>query len=497
MSAIDNRSGSRTSARSHVPYYRQNVTLGHPVHPRPGTPGVSTPGALGIHSADPVARQRSAQRIAGALGIPAMVQGHGAVYTCPGMRPLRIAAVFALLLNSITAHASAGDVALWWSGLLGGADPNAGSNLFPALLSPLGGRVEGMGTAASAVAVDAGFLEANPAVTAVLKSTELAFSHHDWIADSSIEGVVYAVRFGDLGIGASAKLLHVPFTAYNAWGARQGSGTISEGVATLNVAYNFARSYEFAGIAAGASLKGVLRSVPAAIAPGQSLFGVLADVGLQTCFSFLRLPSLSPSRNFSLGVVLRNVGLAASLGGTELQSDERLPLTVSGGIAWSPLGPLTVATDLNVPVGLNAPLPEIAVGTNVSVTDFLSVQGGVLLRAGNPRISLGTNLDLPIVSLTVNYNLDLSARLAAPGDLFSAQARFNLGDRGRGALAAQVEQLYNSGLAQYVAGNYSQAIEQWKRVLELDADYTPARNYLRIVQESLDSAETLAPKVTE
>jgi tetratricopeptide (TPR) repeat protein len=150
-----------------------------------------------------------------------------------------------------------------------------------------------------------------------------------------------------------------------------------------------------------------------------------------------------------------------------------------------------------VPVGLNAPLPEIAVGTNVSVTDFLSVQGGVLLRAGNPRISLGTNLDLPIVSLTVNYNLDLSARLAAPGDLFSAQARFNLGDRGRGALAAQVEQLYNSGLAQYVAGNYSQAIEQWKRVLELDADYTPARNYLRIVQESLDSAETLAPKVTE
>ncbi len=420
-----------------------------------------------------------------------------AVYTNGWMRAPRLAMALLLVLNSITVFAAGGDVVAWWSSLLGGPDPNAGSTLFTSLLSPLGGRLEGMGTAASAVSVDAGFIEANPAVTSVLKDTELSFSHHGWIDDSSIEGVVYAVRFGDLGFGASGKFLYLPFTAYNAWGDRVGRGTISEGVATLNVSYNFFSSYEFPGLAAGASLKGAMRSVPASLATGQSLFGMMADIGMQTSFGLLRIPGVSPMHNFSVGLVLRNLGLASPLGGTALNGDEeRLPLTFSAGIAFSPLGAWTLSADVNVPVGTNAPMPEIAAGTNVAVTDFLSMQAGVLLRSGNPKITLGTNLDLPLVSLAVNYNLDLSARLTAPGDLFSAQARFNLGDRGRGALAARVEQLYASGLSEYIAGNYSKAIDLWKQVLQLDTDYTPARQYLVILQEALDNAQA-TPRQTE
>lgn len=406
------------------------------------------------------------------------------------MRAFKIAAVAFLLLvlgNSTTAFASGGDVAAWWSSLLGGPDPNAGSILFPSLLAPLGGRFEGMGTAASALAVDAGFLEANPAVSSVLGTTELSFSHHGWIADSSIEGVSYAIRFNDLGLGFSGKFLYLPFTAYNAWGDRQGRGTISESVATLNVSYNFLSSYQFSGVAAGASLKTALRSVPASIAPGQSVLGLMADVGVRTSFNFLKFYS-SRSRNLSLGMVLRNVGIATSLGSaTALGTDERLPLTLSAGLAWAPVQPLTLATDLNVPIGVGAPSPDVAVGTNVDVTEFLSVQTGVHLSPGNPRVSLGTSIDLPLVSVTVNYNLDLSARLANPADLFSAQARFNLGDRGRGALAAEVEQLYHAGLGEYTKGNYQAAIDLWKRALELDADYGPAREWLQTATQALEN----------
>jgi hypothetical protein len=75
-------------------------------------------------------------------------------------------------------------------------------------------------------------MEANPAATALLANTELAFSHHGWIADSSLEGVVYTVRFDDLGFGFGGRFLYVPFTGYDEWGERDSRGTISETVAT-------------------------------------------------------------------------------------------------------------------------------------------------------------------------------------------------------------------------------------------------------------------------
>ena len=80
-------------------------------------------------------------------------------------------------------------------------DPNTGLTIFPTLLIPMGGKYEGMGTAYTAVAVDSGFLEANPSGSATLEQTELSLLHHSWIADSILEGVFYTMRDNDLGIG--------------------------------------------------------------------------------------------------------------------------------------------------------------------------------------------------------------------------------------------------------------------------------------------------------
>ena len=395
------------------------------------------------------------------------------------------AAIMLLCFNSITAAAAGGTIYAWWSSLWGPPDPDAGTTIFPSLEVPLGGRLEGMGTASTALAADAGYLEANPAVTSLLDSTELAFSHHAWIADTSLEGVIYTVRFDDLGIGFGGRFLYVPFTGYDEWGERASRGTISETVVTANVAYNLGRNYSFPGIAMGLSLKGAYRHVPSDIAAGQSILGVMIDGGLQTSWSMLKAQRWSLP-NWSFGVAVKNLGLST-------MSDESLPLTASAGLAYSPIRALTMATDFNLPLSLEAaPAWEYfdwAVGVNVAVAEFLSVQGGFHLKPGNPRMSLGADVDFGTVSVNANYNLDMSALARNPVDKFSVQARLDLGDRGRAENRRLADEKYAEGLRQFSLGNLQKAIELWTEVLKLDPTYTPARKYRAIAETTWKAQE--------
>jgi hypothetical protein len=404
-----------------------------------------------------------------------------------GMKAPEFAAIMLLTLNCITAEAAPGDLYAWWSSVWGPPDTSAGTTIFPSLEVPLGGRVEGMGTAATAVARDAGFLEANPAATALLKNTELAFSHHGWIADTSLEGVVYTVRFDDLGFGFGGRFLYVPFTSYDEWGERMSRGTIFETVATANVAYNFLHSYAFPGLAVGASIKAAYRYVPGDIASGQSILGVMADVGMQTSFTLAKLQHWTLP-NVSVGVVLKNLGISTML-------DESLPLTASAGLAYAPLRAWLLAADFNLPLSLDAdPAREwdLAFGTNVAVAEFLSLQAGMHLKPGNPRMSIGADIDLGTVSVTANYNLDMSALARNPVDKFSVQARLDLGDRGRTDLRRQADDLYMEGLREFSIGNLQNAIELWTRVLAIDDAYTPARQYLAIAEATLETQRKAA-----
>jgi hypothetical protein len=397
------------------------------------------------------------------------------------MKGVRFAALILLCLNSITASAAPGDLYAWWASVWGPPDPSAGTTIFPSLEVPLGGRLEGMGSASTASASDAGFIEANPAATALLKSTELAFSHHGWIADSNLEGIVYTIRFDDLGFGFGGRFLYVPFTGYDEWGERSSRGTISETVATANIAYNFLRSYSFPGLAAGASIKAAYRHVPSDIAAGQSILGLMTDIGIQTSFSVAKFQHWTLP-NLSLGLVLKNLGISTMV-------DESLPLTASAGIAYAPVRAVTIAADLNVPISLDADPArqfDLAVGANVAVAEFLSLQAGMHWKPGNPRVSIGADVDLGSWSVNANYNLDMSALARNPADKFSIQARIDLGDRGRGERRLRADELYAEGLREFSVGNLLKAIELWKAVLEIDLKYSPASQYIAIAQATID-----------
>ncbi|MBA7631253.1 hypothetical protein ES703_38783 [subsurface metagenome] len=370
------------------------------------------------------------------------------------------------------------------------ADPNTGLTVFPTLLIPLGGKYEGMGTAYTAVAWDSGFLESNPSASSSLERGELSFFHHSWIADSNIEGVIYTVRFNDLGIGFGGKFLYVPFTEYNDWGVRESKGYFSETIGTLNISYNFFSNYYFYGLALGTNLKVAYRNIPTVIYPDQSAITGMIDVGILTRLNLLKF-YIARSKNFSVGLVLKNLGLPA-LG-------EPLPTMATMGIAYAPLRPLTLSIDFNYPISFdpeNYPAQHwyIASGMDVAVTDFLSIQAGFQFKGDNPRVSVGSTIDLEKISFIVNYNLDLSGRLN-PLDKFSVEAKLNLGDRGRLAQRNLVEDLYLSGLEAYARGNWAEAIQYWERLLEIDPGFIPARQNIETALKALELQEAMEERL--
>ncbi len=367
-------------------------------------------------------------------------------------------------------------------------DPNAGTTTMRSLLIPMGGLDEGMGTAYSAVCSDASYFESNPAASSLLDSTELSVFHNNWIADTKIEGAVYTIRTGGFGFGVAGKWLYLPFTAYDQFGDQQGSGYYSEAMAGFNVSYNFLPGYYFSGIAVGATGKVAYRSVPAVAngaTAGNSAFGAMVDTGLLTRFDFGKFDHWR-GKNLSFGFALKNFGPPV-LG-------DPLPTTASFGFGYSPLHPLTLSFDVSKPINLVDPsLSEnisVAGGFLVEVTSFFTMQGGLLLKGGNPRLTIGSSVDFELLRITINYTLDLTTQMT-PLNRVSIQASFLLGDMGRAALAKKVDTLYLDGLQAYANGDNLKAEEDWKEALVLDPTFDPAKESLHAARSAEELKNTM------
>lgn len=386
----------------------------------------------------------------------------------------------------ITLSLSAADLADFYSGLssLGTdsfiSDKNTGLTIFPTLLIPSGGLYEGMGTAFTAVSSDSSYIESNPAGSSGLLYTEVALNHNNWIADSNIEGVIYTTRFNNLGIGIGGKFLYVPFIGYNRWGEELSSSYYSETVATMNVSYNFFSSYYFYGLSLGVNVKAAYRHVPAVIYKNQSVFTLMTDIGFLTRFNFAKFYA-SRNRNFSVGGVVKNVGINA-LG-------EPLPTMATIGLAYSPIRPFLVSMDFNYPFSFSIPYDQwenwnIASGMNLVLTDFFSIHSGFSYRGSNPRLTIGSEVALKNISLTANYTLDMTTQLTSL-DKFTIQMGLNFGDKGRSGKTQKVDEYYIAGLREYANGNIEKAIKYWEAVLEIDPRFQPAAENLSVAKNAI------------
>jgi hypothetical protein len=372
-----------------------------------------------------------------------------------------------------------------------GLDSDSGQNSFLTLLIPAGGKYQAMGTAYTAVALDAGYLESNPSVSSHLNNTELTFYHNDWIDDCNIESVAYTQRNGNIGWGIGGKFLWLSFDSTNSWGETTDTGAYTESVLTLNGSVNLLGDYYYSGLSLGVNAKAAYRGVSASLATGQSALALMGDVGLLTQFNLLKY---FPSRqkNCAIGIAVKNLG-------TEFITDpDPLPSRVTGGISYSPIKPLLLAFDVTYPFNLNGEDAEdmsYAMGMDLNMTDFLSLQGGFLLKLGEPRITMGSDLDLEKFSIGVNYTLDLTTQFK-PVDRITLSFSLNLGDFERTTLRDKVQELYLSGLGAYSQGNYAQAILNWEECLELDATFTPAQEMIDTTKTSLELEEKMREQQT-
>jgi len=377
-----------------------------------------------------------------------------------------------------------------------GPDPNAALTAFPVLKIPMGGRSEGMAGAFTAVADDVSFIEYNPAGSSMLSTSELALFHNNWIADTKLEGAVYASRYKDLGFAAGVKWLYTPFTEYNMYGDRVSKGYYSEGVGTMNISYNFLRGYYFSGVSVGLNLKGAFRLVPdysdaddqgnnqGQLVPGsgksQSTAMGMADAGALTRFDLFKFYN-SRDRNTSLALVVRNLGPPAM--------DEPLPTVMVAALAYKPLRPLLFSFDFSVPINLMdtalSEKPYWAFGFAGEITSFLSMRAGLMGKAGNARITLGSAIKLEKISLDINYTLDLLTQIQ-PLNRVSLGVRFNLGDQGRKALSDKVDALYLSGLDAYSRYDFKGAQGYWEEALKLDPSYEPAKEGLNTINKTIN-----------
>lgn len=387
------------------------------------------------------------------------------------------------------------DILATWANLFESFDAsgNTGLTTFPILeLSP-GGERSNLGNAYTAVAQDVSYFEANPAASAILERSELAFFHRNLISDVNMDSVIYTNRNNNLGYGFAGKFIHFEFTSIDSQGNQLASATPSEILLAANVSYNFFDNYYSSGLAAGINVKMAHRNIPYSLYNleyidlgqySQNLFGVMADIGLLSRFNFAKYYS-ARDKNFSLGLTVKNLGPPVK--------GDALPTEGSFGIAYRPLRFLMFTGDLNYMMNLvDISKSEgfgFASGLDVRFVNFFSLQSGFELRGGNPRFSLGADIDLRPVSFQVNYTLDLTTS-SSQVDNFSVTAKFDFGDRGRANIQAQVDELYIQALIALSNGDYETVIELCNRIIDpetgLDPSFNPAEETLELAMASLE-----------
>ncbi|MDR0538946.1 MAG: UPF0164 family protein [Spirochaetaceae bacterium] len=383
-----------------------------------------------------------------------------------------------------------------------GIDNNAGLTAFPVLNVPMGGRSAALSGAFSAVANDISYIEWNPAGSATLEQTGLAFFHNNWIADTKIEAAAFATRFGNLGLGLAGKWLWTPFTEYGDFGEHLSKGYYSEAVASVNISYNLFRRYYFEGISLGMNLKAALRSVPdfageaesvvSGSGKGQSAVAFMGDVGFLTRINLFK-PYVGNDKNTAFALVFRNYGSDVS--------GDPLPTALVAAVSYKPLRPVTLSFDAAFPLHITdfynvdfrlSEKPSFSFGVSGIITQFLQAHFGFTLKSGGIRIAAGTEININSMNFYLNYTLDLLTQLQ-PLNRVTIGVRFDMGDRGRSEKRDKAEQFYLEGLQAYNEGRDDDARAAWEDALSIDKYFQPASEALIV----LDNFEALEKRIND
>ncbi|UTC67662.1 MULTISPECIES: UPF0164 family protein [unclassified Treponema] len=377
-----------------------------------------------------------------------------------------------------------------------------GETAFRSLLIPSGGRFEGLNGSFTALSNDISFFDANPAASALLKETEINVLHNSWIADSKLETIGYTQRKNHLGWGTSLRCFYIPFTEYGHLGQKKASGYYSETFLTANIAYNFLAGYDFKGLSIGGSIKTGIRSMPPFSGQGEAAdleypekqnqnasrqngYAVLGDFGIMIRANVSKI-FYSNEPNFYFGLSLKNFG-------TPIKG-ELPPSYISLGFAYRPVSFFLFEVDVNQGINVanikRSGLPYGNMGMMFSITKYFNLLTGFGIKGGNPRFTLGGEVNLSNIQISANYTLDLSSQVTNISRI-SIGVKFLLGQDKRDQKQNTIEKLYIQGLKEYNSKNYQRAIEIWQEILSLDKRYDPAIEGIARAEQQLKLLEEI------
>lgn len=215
----------------------------------------------------------------------------------------------------------------------------------------VGARALGMGSAFTAKANDASAMFWNPAGTANMREREVALYHTEWVSDVRYDvlGAVIPVRNGSLGFSA-AYLSQGDLEKRDITGEKQGSFGASDAAATLSYARRFSTK-----VRGGVNVKYIQQSVE-----DEKASGLATDWGAQ----------MRVSRKMTVGGAVMNLGRDMKF----LNEKYKLPLTLSGGAAFSPNKTLTFAADLRQEV--HGARTSLNMGTEYIAMGRMSLRAG-------------------------------------------------------------------------------------------------------------------------
>ena len=361
---------------------------------------------------------------------------------------------------------------------------------FRSLLIHSGGRMAALNGAFTALANDITFFETNPAGSATLRQTELAFFHNAWIADSHLDTLSYSMRTGNLGYGASLRCFYIPFTEYDSYGDKVSSGYYSETFTSFNIAYNFFNGYKFKGLSLGSSLKFGIVSFPPfqgqidenektilkirkQNASSQMSFAVLLDIGMQFRGNFHKNFD-SKETNIFFGLAIKNLG-------PPIKGDIA-PTSFSLGFAYQPFKIFTFSFDLSCPMNIlnikHSEKPFGSLGLMFNITKYFNLLSGFGIRGGNPRFTFGGEVNFSNIQISANYTLDLTSQTTALNHVVVG-IKILLGDRGRGEIEDKLESMYIEGLHLYKDKKYKEAITIWEEILKINRYFEPAKSGIK------------------
>lgn len=125
-----------------------------------------------------------------------------------------------------------------------------------------------------------------------------------------------------------------------------------------------------------------------------------------------------------------------------------------------------------------------------SITKYFNLLTGFGIKGGNPRFTLGGEVNISDVQISANYTLDLSSQVTNISRI-SVGVKFLLGQDKRDEKLSTVKKLYVQALKEYNNENYEKAIELWKEILTIDKRYDPAIEGIARAEQQLQLLEEI------